>query len=118
MFEDILNFSICTNQLKTLDNRWSETVPPDTRLAIGGIAVAGKLKKSSFVTQVANPSVDTAARNRGVVLPPAFDEEWEQNVGFVPGPHDKLRWSMDINRIPIRDEKHAHFAKLRGHDMK
>ena len=68
--------------------------------------------------QVFNPSVDTAAREAGVKLPPAFDESAEKSVGFLPGPYDSRRWVMEGNRIPIKDEQHKKFAKKHGKDIK
>lgn len=68
--------------------------------------------------KVLNPSVDTAARARGKKLPPAFDESCEENVGFMPGPFDDAGWTMESNKIPIKDPNHQLFAEKHGHDMK
>ncbi|XP_076801957.1 uncharacterized protein LOC143446271 isoform X1 [Clavelina lepadiformis] len=66
---------------------------------------------------VLNQSVDTASREKGVKLPPAFDESREKHHGFAPGPFDEKGWTLEINKIPIKDEEHGRFAKIHGHDM-
>nr|XP_018669380.1 uncharacterized protein LOC100176752 [Ciona intestinalis] len=66
---------------------------------------------------VQNPSVDRAARARGVKLPPAFDESREKNVGFMVGPYDDSSWNMERNKVPIKDPHHQYFAEKWGHDM-
>ncbi|XP_033647231.1 uncharacterized protein LOC117306814 [Asterias rubens] len=68
---------------------------------------------------VNDPSVDTLAREAGVPIIPAVDpQEVERNCGFMPGPYDDKSWSMEKNKIPIKDMEHAKFSELKKYDFK
>ena len=67
---------------------------------------------------VANPNVDTPARKTGKLVPIAKDESEEENWGFHPGPFEKEGWLLEKNKVPIPDQEHEKFSRLKGHDFR
>ena len=65
---------------------------------------------------VHNPSVDTEGRKIGRL----FYEEpaSEKHNGFGPGPFVEHSWTMERNKIPLRNYHHDEFIEKNGRDFK
>ena len=51
--------------------------------------------------------------------PPAVPNEGNEKVkGFTPGPYREYSWTLERNKIPVRDYEHQTFAEEKGHDFK
>lgn len=67
---------------------------------------------------VANPNVDTPARKTEKLVPIERDQSEEENWGFHPGPFEKEGWLLEKNKVPIPDQEHEKFKRLKGHDFR
>lgn len=67
---------------------------------------------------VFNPSVDTDARQEGIIPRPEGETEDVTNRGFKPGPFLDHAWILERNKIPAVDYEHEKFNRLKGHDFK
>ncbi|XP_074646485.1 uncharacterized protein LOC141902581 [Tubulanus polymorphus] len=76
-----------------------------------------RLREVPPLSVVSNPSVDTASRNLGLRLPPAFNANIEKTKGFAPGPFAHKSWVNESNKIPIRYYDHSKYAASKGHDF-
>ncbi|XP_062581954.1 uncharacterized protein LOC134243735 isoform X3 [Saccostrea cucullata] len=76
------------------------------------------LKEVPPLGVVVNPSVDTAAREAGLPLLPAVENEGvEKTNGFKPGPYEDHSWNLERNKIPVYDYQHRQFRETKGADF-